>query len=243
MISQAGTKLSKSSGNITYKQASASASSLSPLLSPKSVDLFVAGQSAHWFSYPEIYSDLARFLKRGGTYAFFGYSGFRITNHPSCTPLITSFIQGPAPGGIGDDWEQPGRSILDNHFLDIPCAKEEDGWMDWEHVFFAGDHFPSSLIPNPKPVVMKKEALWGELEAYLRTMSALHTYHEKNPEDHAKKADLVVREGIAMYENEKGDIVQRFLGRLQARLKEDGTGVDAKLDIEWPMTLILIRRK
>ena len=72
---------------------------------------------------------------------------------------------------------------------------------------------------------------WGGLLAYLRTFSSLHTFHEKYPDD-LKRPD--------------GDIAARFLNGLKYHAAENDGGdipKDAdKVDVEWPVALILARR-
>ena len=67
-----------------------------------------------------------------------GYSQFRIAGYPSVTPIIEEYCQGQSlSNSVGPYWEQPGRSILDNHFLDIPRAPEPE-FKDHEHIFWTG---------------------------------------------------------------------------------------------------------
>lgn len=68
-----------------------------------------------------------------------GYSQFRIAGYPSLTPLIHEYSKGRDPvNSIGPYWEEPGRSILDNHFLDIPKAPVEY-FKDHESIFWTGN--------------------------------------------------------------------------------------------------------
>ena len=67
---------------------------------------------------------------------------------------------------------------------------------------------------------------YENLENYLRSFSALHTFQEQNPED-AK--------------NPEGDVAKRFLKVLKKGIEEEG-GKPDELIIEWPMTVILAKR-
>jgi hypothetical protein len=69
------------------------------------------------------------------------YSEFRVAGHPSLTPLITEYAQGSDPeNSLGPHWQQPGRSILDNHLVHIPSAIDvlPDKFTEFERVFFTG---------------------------------------------------------------------------------------------------------
>ena len=48
-----------------------------------------------------------------------------MTSHPSLNTLITAYAQGKDPASsLGPHWQQLGRSILDNHLLDVPDARD-----------------------------------------------------------------------------------------------------------------------
>ncbi len=75
---------------------------------------------------------------------------------------------------------------------------------------------------------MRKRMLWDDFLAWLYTTSALHTFHERFPEDR---------------ERSDGDIADRFWKRLrQATLSEPGNGSEEGIEVEWPLALILGRR-
>lgn len=73
---------------------------------------------------------------------------------------------------------------------------------------------------------------WDDLLAYLRTFSSLHTYHQKYPDD-LKRSD--------------GDIAARFCNKLKAEVAQyenrDADAIPEEIDVEWPVALILARRK
>ncbi|KAA1475819.1 S-adenosyl-L-methionine-dependent methyltransferase [Dentipellis sp. KUC8613] len=209
-----------------------------PFLEDGSVDLLVAAQSSHWFDWTKMWPEAARVLRKGGSAAFWGYSEFRLTHHLSATPLIHAYAQGSDPAtSIGPHWQQPGRQIVDNHFLDVPRAVDvlPEAFGDWEHVFFAGEHFPDLPKAQTYPVLLHKRVTWEDLLAYLRSFSALHTFHERYPED-LKNAD--------------GDIAARFCRTLQEhvrkeRIERGETKEQAdrdEVDIEWPVAVMLVKR-
>ncbi|KAF8577836.1 S-adenosyl-L-methionine-dependent methyltransferase [Ramaria rubella] len=202
-----------------------------------SVDLIVAAQAAHWFDYSKLWPQLSRVLRKNGSVAFWGYSQFRIAGCPSLTPLIHDYSLGKDPNNsLGLYWEQPGRSILDNHFLDVPKAPEPD-FKDHEHIFWTGDYYPA--ISSPRPTLLRKGVSWEGFQAYLRTFSALYAFHEKHPEDASKRTGLAHRPS----DGKGGDIVERFWWRLKDEIaKHNGGDEGEEVDIEWPMAMLLFKR-
>ena len=68
-----------------------------------------------------------------------------MTSHLSLDRLITAHAQGKDPASsLGPHWQQPGRSILDNHLLDVPDAREvcPGKLAEFQRVFFTGWYFP-----------------------------------------------------------------------------------------------------
>ena len=74
---------------------------------------------------------------------------------------------------------------------------------------------------------MRKKMSWDDLMSYLRTFSALHTFHEKYPDD-LRRSD--------------GDIAVRFLNRLRDEVASQKGEAGEEIDVEWPLALILARR-
>lgn len=64
-----------------------------------------------------------------------------MTGYPALTPLIFEYAKGSDPmNSLGPYWQQPGRSILDNHLVEVPSATEvlPDKFTDFERIFFTG---------------------------------------------------------------------------------------------------------
>jgi len=135
--------------------------------------------------------------------------------------------------------------------LDVPNPAEF-GYKDVERVFFTGNYYPSLPAEKTLSVLMKREMRWRDYLAYLRTWSALHTYHELYPEDATREADPRFPEDLTL-ENSKdpmdtdvrgGDIAVRFWKDLRENAQKDGAlvGLDDKVQVEWPVALIIARK-
>lgn len=80
-------------------------------------------------------------------------------------------------------------------------------------------------------MILKKTLTWENLDNYLRTWSPLVAFKDAHPDD-AK--------------NPQGDIVQRFVKRLQKGVAED-LGADYKpsdeVELEFPVALLLLKKR
>lgn len=213
-----------------YEYVQASAESL-PFLEDSSVDLVIAAQAGHWFDWNKMWPELARVLRKNGSAAFWIYSEFRFTHYPSLTQQINAYGQGiDTLHSVGPYWQQPGRSILENHLVEVPEGNEvvPGAFSDFERVFFTGDHYPS--LPSPRSVIMRKKMTWDDLLSYLNTWSALHTFRQHNPAD---------------AENPRGDVAVRFWKDLKEGVeREVGRPVEGhdEVDIEWPLAMIMVKK-
>ncbi|OJT13461.1 hypothetical protein TRAPUB_9991 [Trametes pubescens] len=197
-----------------------------------SVDLIVAAQACHWFNWNKVWPEVARALRKDGTFAAWGYSEFRLSRYPSATPLINDYAQGSDPSdSLGTYWERPGRTILDEHLVAVPDPRSAvpGQFSEFERIYFTAPHYPA--LAGARPVILRKSLTWTELLGYFRTWSPLHTFHEKHPED-LERAD--------------GDIAVRFWRRLKEEVGRAEGGEVPKdedvVEIEWPMALLLARK-
>ncbi|OJA20052.1 hypothetical protein AZE42_13044 [Rhizopogon vesiculosus] len=111
-----------STGQNDYVQASAENL---PFLEDGSVDLVIAAQACHWFDWSKMWPELTRVLRKNGSAAFWIYSEFRFTRYSSLTHRINAYAQGLDPlHSVGPYWQQPGRSILENHLVQVPEGNE-----------------------------------------------------------------------------------------------------------------------
>ena len=127
-------------------------------------------------------------------------------------PRITAYAQGTDPvTSVGSYFQRPGRTILERYLVDVPVPStfvKDPGFEDFQRVYFCGkvassapfiflintrqgDNVPDFLPQDaPRhPVLMRTEMTWRDLLSYFRTWSALHTYHEKYPDDLKQPAD------------------------------------------------------
>jgi hypothetical protein len=91
---------------------------------------------------------------------------------------------------------------------------------------------------------LNKTFTLSTLEAYFRTFSALHTYHEEHPEDLANKG-----------KGEAGDIVDRLMRKIAAGLRNrkkdagelaprnDVNGESETIEVAWPLVLMMIQKR
>ncbi|EGN94512.1 hypothetical protein SERLA73DRAFT_188454 [Serpula lacrymans var. lacrymans S7.3] len=217
-----------STGQFDYVQSGAEKLGF---LEDGSVDLMIAAQAGHWFDWSKMWPEAARVLRKGGSAAFWIYSEFRFSQYPALTPLINQYAQGSDPvNSLGPHWQQPGRSILENHLVEVPEANAvvPGQFCDFERVFFTGSHYPE--LASPRSVILRKKMSWDDLLSYLHTWSSLHTFHERNPEDKQRP---------------EGDIALRFWRSLMEHAqKEEGTEVQGKdeVEIEWPLAVMMVKK-
>ncbi|TFY53666.1 hypothetical protein EVG20_g10013 [Dentipellis fragilis] len=186
-----------------------------------SVDLLVAAQSSHWFDWTKMWPEVARVFAQGWLGCILGI--FRV-------PPYAASLRDPAH-------PRPGRLILDNHFLDVPRAVDvlPEAFGDWEHVLFAGEHFSDLPKAQTYPVLLRKRVTWEDLLAYLRSSSALHTFHERYPEDLKNPdGDLAARFCRSLQEHVRSERIERGESKEQADRDE--------IDIEWPVAIMLVKR-
>ncbi|KAL0572224.1 trans-aconitate methyltransferase 1 [Marasmius crinis-equi] len=205
-------------------------------LENESVDLVIAAQAGHWFDWPKLWPELARVLRPYGTVAFWCYSEFRLPQYPTLTPFITEYAQGSNPDtSLGPHWQQPGRSILQNHLVDVPDPKNVPGaesyFAELDRIYFTGSYYPDLPSAQTLPVILRSPTTWGGMLGYFNTFSSLHTYLERHPED-AKRED--------------GNIAERFWGSLMEQAAQIDGKPEVKAEdpvtIEWPLALVLAKK-
>ncbi|KAF8638637.1 hypothetical protein AX17_002062 [Amanita inopinata Kibby_2008] len=213
-------------GKVTF--AKGSAEDLSKIVPDGAADLIISAQSAHWFDWNKVWSETRRVLRKGGSAAFWVYSEFRLSRYPELSPIITQYAQGRDPmTSLGPHFQRPGRTILENHLLDVPepcvvLGGDDCGLGHVERVFFTGSHHPYlppatprrvTLAPNEpriehNPVIMEKPKLrWLNLLAYFRSWSSLHNYLDEYPQDAHRPPDERFLEEDAAFLRENPELV------------------------------------
>jgi hypothetical protein len=150
------------------------------------------------------------------------------------------------PDSLSAYWEQPGRAILDAGLITVPLPPEDSFDMETSKVTsFSGNQrrdLQAALtasgrkVENDK-VILNKSLTWELLEKYCRTWSSLSNYLEKFPEEKEKRLSNGGKGG------QEGDIVDRFLLRLRNEMLKTTGSIPEKVDIEWPVTLLLYRKR
>jgi len=227
MVKQA-TASSSAYKNITFRTGSAE--DLSGI-EDGSLDMVVAGQAAHWFDYGKFWPAIARKVRKGGTLAFWGYKDNYFVDYPTATSILDEFCYGEGKETMGPYWEQPGRNILRELYREIVPPK-----ADWEQVQRI-EYQPKceGKASGDGEVLMRGRMKLGEMEGYLRTFSAYHSW-------------MSAHEGVkALKDGGEGDIADElFKKMLEAepdwRAKGDAWR-DIEVENEWGSVILLAKRK
>ncbi|KAF5339813.1 hypothetical protein D9611_009091 [Ephemerocybe angulata] len=271
-LGQASTRTSATdaTANTKFTFAQGSAEDI-PSTQEGSVDLLIAAQACHWFDWQKVWPEAKRVLRpQGGVAAFWVYGESRLSSFPSLTPRITEFWQGTDRGSttsVGAYFQRPGRTVLERLLVDVPAPSVvlpgDVGLVDFQRLYFTDDRrdIPDiSLTDAPQivhPTIMKVDWRWIDVLGYLRTSSALHSYHEAFPEDkkHSDDTRFLERDlaDIEVRGNEivdpsmvgGGDIAVRFWKDLREGVQNElgqGAGLFDKVMVEWPVAMLLVRR-
>jgi hypothetical protein len=141
-------------------------------------------------------------------------------------------VNGDGRYDVGPYWQQPGRSILQDHLRDI-VQPDSSLLADRKYLVFSSDWYPESKHPGAevREVIMSKPATFEGLEAYLRTWSSVYEYSEKFP-------DVAAMRG----KGAEGDVVDRIITKLKNILKEEGIPEDNTFIQDTAMVLLLYRK-
>lgn len=210
--------------NLEFREGSAEAGS--DFLQDGSVDMVVAGQSAHWFDYPKLWPEMRRIVRKGGTLAYFGYKDHVFVDFPKATEIMQHYAYDLDPEKLGSYWPQPGRSYVQDKLRIIQPPSED--WEDVQRIEYEpGVNGPHS---GEGTLFMERESTVGEIKEYVRTWSSYHGWKEKHPDQVAKS------------KGGKGDIMDEMF-ELMAKEDEAFRDEENTIKMEWGSGLVMARRK
>ncbi|KAH7319896.1 S-adenosyl-L-methionine-dependent methyltransferase [Stachybotrys elegans] len=204
-------------------------------LPDNSVDMVVAGQSAHWFDYARVWPELSRVVKPGGSMAFWGYKDNVFVGHKKATEILDRFCYAegdvvPGVEGMYNYWE-PGRYIVRNLLRQI--EPPPPAWQDVKRILY--DAPPDlAVLPDEETAWLRKRMNLGGLEGYLRTFSSLQAWKDAHPEAKSRA------------EGGDGDLADIFMDTIiEAEPEWKAMGErwrDAELDVVWGTYILMARR-
>lgn len=203
-----------------------SAEAGSNALPDASVDMVVAGQAAHWFDYAELWPEMSRIVRQGGTLAFWGYKDHVFVDFPKASEILQHYAYDTHPDLMGSYWPQPGRSYVQDKLRIIQPPKED--WEDVQRIEYEpgtqGAHTGEGTL------FMETESNVGAVKEYVRTWSSFHGWQETHPGQVAKS------------KGGEGDVVDELFDLMakEDAIFSDDTNV---VKIEWGSALIMARRK
>lgn len=236
MIAQARSQSSEF-GNISFGVSSAE--DLSQIESG-SVDALVAGEAAHWFSYPQTWREIHRVLRPGGTMAFWGYVDNVLIGHPEATKVIQKYCYEEGEDKLGMYWEQPGRTILRELFREL--EPPSDLFSDVERREYVPEGSPKharwegvkrDVVFEDKPMI-EAEMKLGEVMSYLRTASSWHNWCAAHPERKPR-----VQGG-------GGDVLDDCFDEVlevEEEWKGDPKWMERKVRTEWGTVILMARKR
>ncbi|PNY24214.1 Trans-aconitate 3-methyltransferase [Tolypocladium capitatum] len=218
---------------VTFRQGGAEDLSFLP---DQSVDMAVAGQSAHWFDYSRAWPELCRVVKPGGSLAFWGYKDNILVGHARANKILDEFCYADghvAPGleGMKAYWEQPGRNRVRNLLREVEPAAAQ--WRDVKRILC--DVRDAGEVPDAETAWMRRRVSLGELEAYVRTFSAFQGWRDAHPEARGRAA------------GGQGDVADMLMDRIvdsEPRWRAMGEAWrDAEAETVWGTYILLARRR
>ncbi|EFQ32127.1 methyltransferase domain-containing protein [Colletotrichum graminicola] len=224
---------------ITFRQGSAEDLSF---VGDGTVDLAIAGQSAHWFDYKRAWPELGRVVCGGGTLAFWGYKDNILVGFPAVNEILEHFLYGEGEAAPGSGWEtmeryweKPGRQMLrDNLEAVVPPASE---WTAVRRIVYNPDRRMAQVGTGPEAEAawQRKKLKLGEFEGYVHTFSAYIGWRDAHPEVKSRA------------EGGEGDIADLLFDRLLEAVPEWKAKGDKWREVEveavWGTVVILAKRR
>ncbi|KAF8252912.1 S-adenosyl-L-methionine-dependent methyltransferase [Wilcoxina mikolae CBS 423.85] len=232
--------------NITYCTSSAEKLEF---LADGEVDMAVAAQAVHWFRQDEWWKEMGRVVRPGGTVAVWGYKDFLLPKYPTSCRVLKSYMY--EPDKMGPFWIQPARSVVEGRLRAIrPPEQEWEDIMRWEYepeFEVAASEEEEAEVRKPvkgddveegfgklvktEEGLIRKNLKLGDLEAYIRTWSAVHAWKEKHPEAKSKG------------DGGDGDIVDELMEKFVEVEGWTGEWKEKEVEVAWGHGCILARKK
>lgn len=202
-----------------------------------SVDMAAAGQAAHWFNYPQVWPELSRVVKPGGSLAFWGYKDNILIGHRRANEIFEKFCYGegevlPGVEGMNQYWERPGRDILRDLLADVKPPESE--WDKIKRITYNVDK-DTTEIAGPETAWMRKKLTLGQFEAYVRTFTGYQGWMDAHLDKKSRA------------EGGEGDIVDFMFDQIleaEPEWKEKGDRWrDVEVESVWGTYILLATRK
>ncbi|EWZ34043.1 hypothetical protein FOZG_13723 [Fusarium oxysporum Fo47] len=182
---QQGMQATAQFSKISFRQGSAEDLSFLPA---HSVDMAVAGESAHWFDYPRVWPELSRVVKSGGSLAFWGYKDNIIIGHPQANKIFERFCYGegdvsPGLGGLNQYWERPARDILRGLLADVKPPGSH--WDKIKRITYNVDK-DTTEVADAETAWMRSKINLGQFEAYVRAFTAYRGWMDAHPDNKSR---------------------------------------------------------
>ena len=239
--------------NIEFLQAAAESIST---LAKASVDLVISGQAAHWFSYPpqkpNVWEELTRVVKPGGTVAFWGYADLIFPQSAFASETLHRWTYGEGEKlqgkeGMGPYWNFPGRARVETLYGNLVVPDTEWETLRWiRHdnrsrlPFYGNIQSVCGKMDNPHEanthpeeqaaIKLQKEMSIRDFKEHARTWSAYHNWRQA----HGDK--------IKRTEGGEGDVLDWMIDEV-AEHEDEFRAEDNRILVEWPTGLLLVRRK
>ncbi|KZT54880.1 hypothetical protein CALCODRAFT_485201 [Calocera cornea HHB12733] len=200
----------------------------------ETADMITAAQAAHAFSYPDVWSEIGRVLRPGGTAAFWSYPTLLLPDsnqYKSLNHKLLDFILGPTPERLGMYWDPNARRLLWSHYTELPRPPEEIFDIStFQLHHYHGNHFPSPWAPTPihsEPVLQTMHGVdLAEWEQWLRMSEAGRKMRRANAtQQHLRRRDAI---GTFM----------EGLGLEVAAIKSQ-----REVSLQMPLNLLLVRKR
>ncbi|CAR26529.1 hypothetical protein ZYGR_0H03430 [Zygosaccharomyces rouxii] len=167
-------------------------------INKKSLDLITAVECVHWFDFDKFQRAAASNLRKGGTFAMWGYSDAFFPEYPKIDSLIINLTY-DENNGLGKYWDQPGHSILRNMYKDLHL--DTNLFTDIEEAFFMEDEIRSKehVKSEPVPFFMSKFVTLSQYQEFIKTWSGYHTWRQLHPNAEKDITDEFVDRILEIY--------------------------------------------